>query len=171
MRTTWSGGSLLLTLLGCIRPNNARSALVCVAPAQPDLLVVGSCPIEQRGSDFLVKRRVMICASPLSTVAKGEVRSPVLGRRLPMSRWGPWPPQFSVSLSGFSWPVSRSEPVPLWCSVSCCGRSSPENDRLRWSAAWNTFLRCSILCIPEIPLRAHACREPQYGHRRFVVHK
>ena len=62
MRTTWSGGSLLLTLLGCIRPNNARSALVCVAPAQPDLLVVGSCPIEQRGSDFLVKRRVMICA-------------------------------------------------------------------------------------------------------------
>ena len=147
----------------------------------PDLLLTGSCPIEQRGSDFLAQTaRDDLCESVVDKSAKGEVRSPVLGRRLPMSRWGPWPPQFSVSLSEVSWPtswpVSRSEPVPLWCSVSCCGRSSPGNDDLRWSAVRNNSSRVFVVeavgvrffapgTTPEMPLRAATCREAQDGHR------
>ena len=31
--------------------------------------------------------------------------------------------------------MSRSEPVPRWSSASYCGRSSPENELVRWPAA------------------------------------
>ena len=122
----------------------------------------------------------MICARTSSTVAEGEVRSPVLGRRPRMSRWRLWPPQSSVSPSGFSsptwWPVSRSEPVPRWCSASFCARSSLENELVRWSAGRNNPAGVVVVeavgvrffapgTTPEMPLRAATCREAQDGHR------
>jgi len=106
----------------------------------PDLLVVGSCPIEQRGSDFRFQRRVMISVTT-SAAWRGVLRSTVLGRHLLMLLWRSQRPQSSAPPSGSSsptrWPVSRSEPVPRWSSASCCERSSPENELLCWSAARN----------------------------------
>ena len=72
------------------------------------------------------------------------------------------------------WPVSRS--VPRRCSASYCGRSSPGNDRHRWSAAWNNSAGMLVVeavgvrffapgTTPEMPLRAATCREAQDGHR------
>ena len=108
------------------------------------------------------------------------MRSPALGRRLPMSLWRSWPQRSSVSRSQFYsltwWPASQSGPVPRWSSASCCGQSSPGNELLRWSAARNNSAAVFVVeavgvrffapgTTPEMPLRAATCREAQDGHR------